>query len=273
MYIYKIQNMINNKLYIGKANNFKARKQAHFNINNLKKEPNKVLYKAMHKYGFENFKMDIVEICDDNNWKEREKYWIKKLNTIIPNGYNMIEGGSEPPHYTGEKSPVSKLSDKEVTEIQELLINKSHRELSNIDIAKRYNISVDQIQRINNGTRGYNIELIYPLRKNSIEDNVDEIIKLLSSWKYTCQEIADMYNVSKSCIKEINRGKNHCKKGIKYPIKPPHLAIGADKETYKLALRLLKNKDINYKTITEKTGIGLKALKSLEQGKYIEYLE
>lgn len=273
MYIYKIQNMINNKLYIGKTNNFKARKQAHFNINNLKKEPNKVLYIAMHKYGFENFKMEIIEECDDNIWEIREQYWIDKLNSLVPFGYNMIPGGSEPPHPLGENNPFSKLKDSEVKEIQYLLMNKTYRELSNKNIAKQYNISIDQINRINNGTRGYDSKLKYPLRKYNMEDSVDEIINLLFSWKYTCQEIADMYNVSKSCIKEINRGINHRRENIKYPIRPPHLTRGADKNAYKMALKLLKNKNISYKTITEETGIGFRALKSLEQGKYIEYLE
>lgn len=67
MIIYRITNLINNKVYIGKTNNFERRYKEHFRKTNIKSDPNKILYLAMHKYGFENFKMDIVEECPDTN--------------------------------------------------------------------------------------------------------------------------------------------------------------------------------------------------------------
>ena len=49
------------------------------------------LYAAMKKYGTEHFHVELIE--ETNNPEEREKYWIKKLNTIRPNGYNIASGG------------------------------------------------------------------------------------------------------------------------------------------------------------------------------------
>lgn len=73
MVIYLITNLINNKKYIGKTNNFMRRYQEHFSESHTGEEQ-KVLYLAMKKYGANNFQMSIIEECDDNDWPQREKY-------------------------------------------------------------------------------------------------------------------------------------------------------------------------------------------------------
>lgn len=35
-----------------------------------------------------------MEECDLIQLDEKENYWIQKYNSIVPNGYNMIQGGS-----------------------------------------------------------------------------------------------------------------------------------------------------------------------------------
>ena len=47
----------------------------------------------MKKYGVEHFNMRIIEECDYDVIEERERYWIETLNTIEPNGYNILCGG------------------------------------------------------------------------------------------------------------------------------------------------------------------------------------
>ena len=34
-----------------------------------------------------------MEFCSENDWKGREIYWIEKLNSIYPNGFNLTKGG------------------------------------------------------------------------------------------------------------------------------------------------------------------------------------
>lgn len=94
--IYKITNKINNKVYIGKAINIYKRWIEH--KNNMKYEKyNQIIYKAMRKYGIENFSFEIIEECDKYILDEREKYWIRYYNSYIgfsnSNGYNMTIGG------------------------------------------------------------------------------------------------------------------------------------------------------------------------------------
>jgi group I intron endonuclease len=75
--IYKITNLINNQCYIGKTNNFERRKKDHFRLAFTEghKEYNKTLYRAIRKYGQENFSFDIIERLEDYSLSgEREKY-------------------------------------------------------------------------------------------------------------------------------------------------------------------------------------------------------
>ena len=55
-YIYKIVNMINNKVYIGKTYDINKRFNTH--IKNAKNKLNRRLYDAMNKYGIENFTVE-----------------------------------------------------------------------------------------------------------------------------------------------------------------------------------------------------------------------
>lgn len=60
----------------------------------LNQKYNMYLHNAIRKHSKECFEISLIEICDDNIAAEREKYWIKELNTIQPYGYNEHEGGN-----------------------------------------------------------------------------------------------------------------------------------------------------------------------------------
>ena len=52
------------------------------------------LYRALLKYGYDDFDKVIIEECDLIDWilDYREMYWIRKLDSLH-NGYNCTEGG------------------------------------------------------------------------------------------------------------------------------------------------------------------------------------
>ena len=95
-YIYKIQNNINDKLYIGqtKSQRIKHGKIINFDIfnrfnehkqnYNKKKYSNRKLYKAMNDHGIENFTIILLEdIYNDLNILDlKELEYIKKYNSI-----------------------------------------------------------------------------------------------------------------------------------------------------------------------------------------------
>lgn len=92
--IYKIVNKINNKVYVGQAVDIKRRLSEHksYSFNPNHNSYNYAIHRAIRKYGIENFSFEIIEECSIEQLDEREKYWIKQLNSQQL-GYNMTEGG------------------------------------------------------------------------------------------------------------------------------------------------------------------------------------
>lgn len=85
MEIYKITNLVNGKIYIGKDT---TSDKNYYGSGVLIK-------KAIKKYGKNNFKKEILENCISNDELcEREKYWIEYFNSTDLNvGYNISKGG------------------------------------------------------------------------------------------------------------------------------------------------------------------------------------
>lgn len=88
-YVYLIENKINNKKYIGKtydtlANRWREHKQER------NRSTHRPLYRAMNKYGVENFSIIEIEYCE--NCEKREQYWINYYDSFR-NGYNATIGG------------------------------------------------------------------------------------------------------------------------------------------------------------------------------------
>ena len=154
--IYKIQNRINKKIYIGQSVDILQRWRAHKMIgNNINHECNYYpLYKDMYEYGLDNFDFLILEECTKNELDNKEKFYIKQYNCMIPNGYNQTPGGQTGAH------PM-KLTYDEVVEIRSLLKETKETGLS---LANRFNVSKDTITSINEGHSWYEDDINYPIR-------------------------------------------------------------------------------------------------------------
>ena len=48
---------------------------------------------AIRKYGVDNFKIEIIEECEDKDRFDKEHYYIIKFNSLEPNGYNFLASG------------------------------------------------------------------------------------------------------------------------------------------------------------------------------------
>ena len=82
--IYKITNLVNEKVYIGQAQDIEKRWREH---KCSSKSNNQILYRAIRKYGLENFSFEILEECKAEQLNEKENYWIKYFNSQNE-GYN-----------------------------------------------------------------------------------------------------------------------------------------------------------------------------------------
>ena len=101
--IYCFRNTINNKCYVGQAEQLRKRLLHH--INNFKNcRYDAPLYRAMTKYGLDAFEVEILEIIDGlsdrmeikKKLDEFEIYYIKHLNSYAPNGYNQTDKTDSP---------------------------------------------------------------------------------------------------------------------------------------------------------------------------------
>ena len=84
--IYKIENLLNHKCYIGQSIHIERRWKEH-----CQKSTKSVISQAIKKYGKENFSFQILEECEIDELAEKEIAYIHKFNSIIPNGYNVAD--------------------------------------------------------------------------------------------------------------------------------------------------------------------------------------
>ena len=90
--IYKITNLIDGKIYVGKAKclvsrsynyNSSFRQERHDHLNDY-------LFNAMTKHGFENFIIEPLEFCKIEELAEKELHWMKILKSHERDfGYNL----------------------------------------------------------------------------------------------------------------------------------------------------------------------------------------
>lgn len=92
--VYKITNKITGKIYVGITNQGSGARYHHHWYESRIGEPSPI-HRSMAKYGEENFTLEIIDFADTyEELKEKEKFWIKELNSTDRKiGYNLTEGG------------------------------------------------------------------------------------------------------------------------------------------------------------------------------------
>lgn len=159
--IYKYENQINGKIYIGQSFHLENRKKEHtFRYNKESSNNyNSLFYRALRKYGIKNFKYEIL-LSGDNFSREElnlaEIHFIELFDSYS-DGYNMNLGGN----YTSGNKKFQKediLAIKKDLECQK----ETMRELS-----EKYNCSYSLITMINNGVVwSYIGNYNFPIREN-----------------------------------------------------------------------------------------------------------
>ena len=99
MLIYKITNTINNKCYIGQTIKTAEQRWKEHQTHAFGSHPNdqnKTLYKAIRKYGIENFTFEVLQdnIETFEQLDKAEIYWIDFYNSFVK-GYNETFGGQQ----------------------------------------------------------------------------------------------------------------------------------------------------------------------------------
>ena len=159
--IYKITNIINNKVYIGQSidihRRWKDEKVNAFSTQSTEYQTLKS--KAFRKYGLENFLFEVIEECSPSMLNEREIYWINYYSSYTE-GYNMTMGGNFSSH-------VNKLSS--IEQVKYIINDLKNTSLTGKELGKKYGISDQTISDINCG-RSWRIEGIsYPIRSRKVK--------------------------------------------------------------------------------------------------------
>jgi group I intron endonuclease len=103
-YIYKITNKITKKCYIGQTiMDLDDRWRQHCNRNSNCR----YLKASIKKYGVDSFEFKLICICFDNDLNNYECFYMNKYNTLVPNGYNLREGGNSGRHHEETKRKIS----------------------------------------------------------------------------------------------------------------------------------------------------------------------
>lgn len=120
-YIYCITNKVNGKQYVGKTTtSVKQRFAEHLRDRHKRQAENRPLYRAIEKYGEENFFVETLEEVEEDILSQREEYWITKLDTYS-NGYNATLGGDGKVLYDYDKIVILIKEGKTSTEIVEII--------------------------------------------------------------------------------------------------------------------------------------------------------
>ena len=214
-YIYKITNLINGKIYIGKTA-FSIEKRWKEHCADSKKGLDRPLYRAINKYGIDNFKIEqIEEVSTDEEACQREIYWISFYNSYYT-GYNATFGGDGRQQYDPKQMLV--------------LWNEG---LTTGEIAKIIGCSIDCVQ---DNLMLFNISteerkkraFEKALQTNSkqilmISKSTDEILKIFSSSREAARFLIEEQNLNPNNIGgysghiiEVCKGKRKTCQGYKW---------------------------------------------------------
>ena len=228
--IYIVTNDLNKNNYIGQSTNIKKRFYSHHLSDYKNKNSscyNTKFYKALRKYGINNFSVIILEECEKQMLNEREKYYIKKYDSY-KHGYNSTEGGqtlsselfssktNEKREVTRKKNkslmaenhPRARLANDAVLEIRKQYINGVDIKVLYEDYKHIYP-NIDTFKRIIFG-KSYksvgNIPEKKYIRYSNSKLTTSEVLEIRERYhkgKITYAALAEEYNVSSTAIKNI----------------------------------------------------------------------
>jgi len=105
--IYKWTNKLTNDIYIGQSIDLAKRFIKYFSISYLKNRKSLVISRALIKYGYSNFSLEILEYCDIADLTQREQYYLDKLTPR----YNTLKTAASSRGYKHNQETKSQISE------------------------------------------------------------------------------------------------------------------------------------------------------------------
>lgn len=263
-YIYVIRNTINDKVYVGQTHDCINRWWHHKN-ESKKLRTKMLIHYAMHDLGFDNFYYQVLESnIDDKDLNDREKYWIKKLDCIHPNGYNSCVGGAG----TGEgvESTSASLTQEQLDKLTDDLMYSG---MSCRKLAQKYGCCEWTVNAVNNGTAYKRPNLKYPLKKSNRYDR-EKIKQIKYALKYeldkSLNDIAKEFGVDMSQVSEMNQGRIHAFEGETYPLRSGKNKNVLKKETVERVIDDLLHSELSKTEIARKYNMSKSSITAINNG-------
>jgi excinuclease UvrABC nuclease subunit len=110
--IYRWVNKLNNDSYVGSSIDLTNRLRLYYNIKHLTyKSGNSRINKALLKYGYENFKLEILEYCNKESVIIREQYY---LDLLSPK-YNILKIAGSSLGFKHSPETLKKFKDRKIS--------------------------------------------------------------------------------------------------------------------------------------------------------------
>ena len=95
--IYMWTNKLNGKSYVGSSVDLRRRLLEYYNVNRILNEQSMPINVALLKYGYTNFTLTILEICDKDSLMSREKHFFE----VYSPEYNLLKTPGSPSRGSG----------------------------------------------------------------------------------------------------------------------------------------------------------------------------
>lgn len=184
--IYQLKNIANGKLYVGQTKNFSNRKKSHLKSLKNGTHYNRYLQRSYNKYGQDFFVFEIIERCEVELLNERERYWIRELQTEYKDkGYNAAYAVEVFKNYDLKR----KINRNKRT-LPKVLATKEVRKKSKLGVQRYWSLANDDVR------------LRYSLNKSTID--LVSIHQLKSALAYdinlSCKEIAQRLSLPETIV-------------------------------------------------------------------------
>lgn len=216
MFIYKITNNINNKVYVGQtARTFEGRMAEH------QRHSRTAIDKAIKKYGIENFTIEVIDQADSiNELNKLEIKWISHYDSMTSKGYNQCIGGENTLGYNHREESKKKMSEAK---------KKVYLGENNPFFGKTH--SDNQKAKWSKARKGRDMSKV---TEASFEKTRRKVINLDTEEIFnSIQDAADEYNLKHTHISRVCRGGRKTTGGYRWAYFPiihdntvPSLEIG-----------------------------------------------
>lgn len=157
--VYKITCLVNNKFYIGSASSsrgtpsrigFNCRIKNHIRTLNNNKHRNIILQNSWNKYGYNNFKFEILEFCSSDECMSIEQKYLDTLTPFGDNGFNICKNSLM------NKSTTNKPKNRIISQNRDIKNLNSHLKIPICQYDKNHNF-IKEWEGINYAAKSLNI--------------------------------------------------------------------------------------------------------------------